>query len=732
MIKRKTIIYITAAILITALSLTAYAGQSATYKTVYDEKSETNCERFVTVNLNGGSTTGMYVRYCIDHGGAYPAGQWYKYDLIVEKNLLDKYGKGHLVHKYTPAENLGSRSTFTDTVSAGVNYQHHDCVGNTPYIFIKTPTKYGYTFDGWQTNGTSINELADAKLPLGRKRTDGYSHFQAGAYMRNGSGGKDITITATWKPWKHTVAYNANGGTGAPGTQTKIYGAGLNLSSSKPTRVGYTFKGWNTEQNGSGTAYGAGAVYGADRNGGTVTLYAQWTVNACTLTIDYNGGSYYTRDPQTGYGSAISAECITRKVNYNSQVMLSVDAEEPGSYIMYGMNSKPLREGYTFDGWKLVSGMGEIQRTVSDSRYYGQSGYIFRNTDPSAGVRATVQAQWIMDDNKKPDITIDEDGEVTVYEPESTEESHVIGWVNHDVSIKVTGTDSQSGVAQITLRSYDGSIYETEDNMLSHRFSEEGITGYYITVSDNMGNIHRIDLTVKIDKTAPVIIGETEPAKGKINHTAEDICSGLYTYKLYDDTGMEITQQDGLLYDTQSNTIEYDSSKTYCLYWKLEAYDNAGNVTVMKLHTPYNFTFRAELDNLRENTENFLVGEPAKLHVWTYGYVETVEIQFDNIVTAHAEHEGNNINATVEQGNAYDLHPVSEEAELCHDFVVPKGIGTMDDCRVRVRVWRDGHSREMVLRFKTVTERDAAKEFAKKIRRRIISSTWEIEKRDEK
>ena len=43
---------------------------------------------------------------------------------------------------------------------------------------------------------------------------------------------------------KYTISYNANGGSGAPGSQTKYYGTTLTLSSTRPERDGYRFVGW--------------------------------------------------------------------------------------------------------------------------------------------------------------------------------------------------------------------------------------------------------------------------------------------------------------------------------------------------------------------------------------------------------------------------------------------------------------------------------------------------------
>lgn len=81
--------------------------------------------------------------------------------------------------------------------------------------------------------------------------------------------------------WEHTVSYNANGGTGAPDNQKKIYGSVLTLSSVRPTRGGYVFMGWATSSAGD-VAYMPGSTYGADAD---VTLYAVWQIAYIKPTI---------------------------------------------------------------------------------------------------------------------------------------------------------------------------------------------------------------------------------------------------------------------------------------------------------------------------------------------------------------------------------------------------------------------------------------------------------------
>ena len=73
----------------------------------------------------------------------------------------------------------------------------------------------------------------------------------------------------------YTVTYDANGGTGTMTDTSSPYfgGSTVTVKSNGFTRDGYTFTGWNTKANGSGTPYAAGATFDISEN---TTLYAQW------------------------------------------------------------------------------------------------------------------------------------------------------------------------------------------------------------------------------------------------------------------------------------------------------------------------------------------------------------------------------------------------------------------------------------------------------------------------
>ena len=71
----------------------------------------------------------------------------------------------------------------------------------------------------------------------------------------------------------YTISYNANGGSGAPSSQTKYYGHTLTLSTTIPTRTGYTFKGWSTSSTATSATYSPGEYYKANA---AAKLYAVW------------------------------------------------------------------------------------------------------------------------------------------------------------------------------------------------------------------------------------------------------------------------------------------------------------------------------------------------------------------------------------------------------------------------------------------------------------------------
>lgn len=148
-----------------------------------------------------------------------------------------------------------------------------------------------------QTFSTNAYAIADAVNKFGDKfyigslsttvsrSATGNANIRASASTTliwiSGYPSRSISGTYSCIDTKHTVTYNANGGTNAPSAQTKAYGHILTLRSSIPTRGGYKFMGWSTKASGS-VEYASGGKYGVDND---VTMYAVWKLIDINITL---------------------------------------------------------------------------------------------------------------------------------------------------------------------------------------------------------------------------------------------------------------------------------------------------------------------------------------------------------------------------------------------------------------------------------------------------------------
>ncbi|MBR1516561.1 MAG: T9SS type A sorting domain-containing protein [Bacteroidales bacterium] len=104
-----------------------------------------------------------------------------------------------------------------------------------------------------------------------------------------------------------TVTYNANGGTGTMSQASGVQYVGHTVVANAFSRQGYTFLGWNTSADGSGTAYNVGdTLFNMDANqnllSSAVTLYAQWQSEGSTP----DDGDDKTEDIQSAVFSSLS------------------------------------------------------------------------------------------------------------------------------------------------------------------------------------------------------------------------------------------------------------------------------------------------------------------------------------------------------------------------------------------------------------------------------------------
>ena len=119
-----------------------------------------------------------------------------------------------------------------------------------------------------------------------------------GFYLTGGSSGH--RTYGSWHVSKYTISYNANGGTGTMGSDSAICDINWGLKANTFTRTDYTFVGWNTAADGSGTPYNDEETInsGTFSDGDTLTLYAQWV----STSVDY---TYYVSDPRGFLGTHV-------------------------------------------------------------------------------------------------------------------------------------------------------------------------------------------------------------------------------------------------------------------------------------------------------------------------------------------------------------------------------------------------------------------------------------------
>ncbi len=253
-----------------------------------------------------------------------------------------------------------------------------------------TPSKEGFDFICWNTeqDGSGID-------------------YQPGqTYTKN----EHLILYAKWDRHKYNVVYDLNGGSAGPRSEVKYYDIALYISPFEAARNGYTFLGWNTSRDGSGTKYEANQTY---LDNAPLTLYAQWSANKYTITFDAQGGECDTASKVYTYDTLYGKFPVCNKAGYSfdgwysaknegtrfeetdivritgSRVLyahytpivytVTLDADEGVCSVSslsvtfnteYGTLPVPSKQGYVFAGWFTSSGeqvsSPSIMKTPSD------------------------------------------------------------------------------------------------------------------------------------------------------------------------------------------------------------------------------------------------------------------------------------------------------------------------------------------------------------------------------
>ena len=194
-----------------------------------------------------------------------------------------------------------------------------------------------------------------------------------------------------------TITFDANGGSGTVPTAISTYvGVANTIPSNSLTRTGYTFNGWNTASDGSGTAYATGSTITPS---GDVTLYAQWKTTyvkpeiqnlLAFRTVDASGGASptVTSTGETGFckfelvgGANYTFDSAT--VQFGTATAKSMTKSGTTLYGYSAPGTIAQASAYTVAVTVVVKGADGVSRTYTDSTYISKSVPVFDATPNS-------------------------------------------------------------------------------------------------------------------------------------------------------------------------------------------------------------------------------------------------------------------------------------------------------------------------------------------------------------
>ena len=262
-------------------------------------------------------TIGTYPTITVATG--YSASTWYDSTAKKDTGIASGgSGSGYAISQNTTMTAQAKANTYKIYFSAnggtGAPSPITRTYGQDVTFPTTVPTKTGYTFNGWLYYGTGdSSSTATSTATSGTYKAGGVASSSCSSCIPWDA--TDTTYVATWSANTYTIKYDANGGTGAPTDQSFVYNSGAKISTTKPTRTGYTFVNWKY---GDVTFNPGDAV---PTGWGDFTLQAQWKVNSYTMTYDYNYNVYNENTSDWDYHGKTA---LTSSETYDNTTSVSV------------------------------------------------------------------------------------------------------------------------------------------------------------------------------------------------------------------------------------------------------------------------------------------------------------------------------------------------------------------------------------------------------------------------
>ena len=365
-------------------SWTGHTGKSGTVTDTWTVKA---CNRTIVVHTEPNTYTVKYDGNGNTGGSTASSSHTYDIAKVLTANGFTKTG---YTFKGWNTKADGSGTAYADkasvknltTANGGTVTLYAQWTKNSYYLDLNgwldgkstgNITGYG-TADIYVDGVQKANDVTDfyQKIPYGSryeikdiKVVTGHTYVGVHSGSITGTiGTSNVGVVLEFKTNKYTVTFDKNGGTGSMSGQSFTYGVVQALTANTYKRTGYTFKGWNTKADGSGTSYSDKQEVSnlSATDGATVTLYAQWTANKYTVTIHPNNGVLNVSDSsiKANTDGTYTANVIYGSTNYNA---LGVSASRTG-YQMLGFYDN------TSGGTKLWNNGGAC---LKDGKYWNAS-----------------------------------------------------------------------------------------------------------------------------------------------------------------------------------------------------------------------------------------------------------------------------------------------------------------------------------------------------------------------
>lgn len=411
------------------------------------------------------------------------------------------------------------------TIGTGVNTTTNH-YGDT--ITVKTAQQAMPDIEGTQKwNGNILSVTVDGVTT--KKQFDGWTPSDGGAATGTFSmPAKDVTLTAQWTNI-YSVTYSDGGESGVTGLPSpdKVddipSGTSHSISSTEPTRTGYTFKGWISDVSGDNKTYKKDGTNTAITVNSNITLTATWEINKYTVT--YANGGHGT--VASGY-APMSAK-VDYMADYTPVVAANVAITSGGTWEANGSTANAIfndgTQKWLFKHWTASGGTasgdytagGTVEDITDNLLLTAVWEEVFVvSFDPNGGSNSPAAQQGVTGTK------------ITLPDPGTQTDAEFDGWYDgttkvggkgdeYEIKKTVTLTAKWNGTSKVKF-DLDGGT-PADGKALPATNPQTGKTGTAITLPDNMVKTAPDDAT----KTGYTFRGWSKGSKSTSASDAVDI-----------------------------------------------------------------------------------------------------------------------------------------------------------------------------------------------------------------